>query len=81
MKANYLLDGYHYTIYAPTNEAMQQAYAVGLPTPQDLKAAEKADAETEGTKSNELREVMLNFVKYHIQDNAIFIDNGFESGR
>ena len=81
MKANYLLDGYHYTIYAPTNEAIQQAYAAGLPTPQDLKAAEKADAETEGTKANELREVMLNFVKYHIQDNAIFIDNGFESGR
>ena len=85
-KATYLLDGYHYTIYAPTNEAMQQAYAAGLPTLADLDAAyEQDDAAYEqgltSTKAAEIREVMLNFVKYHIQDNAVFVDDGSLSGR
>jgi len=86
MKATYLLDGYHYTIYAPTNAAMQQAYAAGLPTLADLEAAYELDdaAYEQGltsTKAAEIREVMLNFVKYHIQDNAVFVDDGSESGR
>lgn len=85
-KATYLLDGYHYTIYAPTNEAMQQAYAAGLPTLADLDAAYEQDeaASQQGetsTKADEICEVMLNFVKYHIQDNAVFVDDGFESRR
>lgn len=94
---NYLLNTYHYTIYAPTNAAMEEAYALGLPTPEMVEEAEAIDDDdstyvvrAEGDtlfyanvtdSAAHLRKVMLDFVKYHIQDNAIFVDKGFESGR
>ena len=85
-KATYLLNNYHYTVYAPTNAAMAKAYAAGLPTLEDLAAAEEYDLEmgysgpgstTEDnlkSRADSIKEVMLDFVKYHIQDNAIFVD-------
>ena len=85
-KATYLLNNYHYTVYAPTNEAMAKAYAAGLPTLDDLAEAEAYDLEMGYTgpgsttednlksRADSIKEVMLDFVKYHIQDNAIFVD-------
>ena len=87
LKVIKLLNDFHYTIYVPTNTAMKEAYAKGLPTIADLQAAEDYDFEQweyygiESNKASYIREVMLNFVKYHIQDYSIFIDNGFDSGR
>ena len=87
-----MLNAHHYTIYAPTNDAMHEAYAQGLPTFDDLKAAEAWDAEQEelaaaaGLKdfvadsANHVREVMRDFVKYHIQSNSIYVDEGFSTG-
>lgn len=78
---NYLLNSYHYTIYAPTNTAMQKAYAMGLPTLEDLDVAENLDAEEGGTfHQDSIKSVMLDFIRYHIQDNSIYVDYGFESG-
>lgn len=78
---SYLLNAYHYSIYAPTNEAMEAAFAMGLPTLDDLEAAELLDQEEGGTAhADSIKSVMLDFVKYHIQDNALFIDKGFEAG-
>lgn len=84
-KVTYLLNNYHYTIYAPTNDAMQQAFAAGLPDADAIAIAEQLDEEEGkgGTKESHvdsLKEVLLDFVKYHIQDNSIFIDQGFASG-
>lgn len=86
-KAIYLLNNYHYTVYAPTNDAMKLAYAAGLPTLDDLAEAEALDdslgySATTDTASYaaKIMEVMLDFVKYHIQDNSLYIDRGFESG-
>ncbi len=84
-KVTYLLNNYHYTIYAPTNAAMAQAYADGLPDANAMALAEQLDEEESkgGTKESHvdsLKEVLLDFVKYHIQDNSIFIDQGFVSG-
>lgn len=85
-KATYLLNNYNYTVYAPTNEAMKKAYEAGLPTLDDLEAAEQYDDENDIDPNDTLshaarvREVMLDFVKYHIQDNSIFVDKGFDSG-
>lgn len=80
-KAAYLLNNYHYTVYAPTNDAMQIAYDMGLPTLDDLRNAEAYDEEQEAagvvTSSDsaaKIREVMLDFVKYHIQDNSVYVD-------
>ena len=107
---NYLLNTYHYTIYAPTNAAMDEARAMGLPTMEMLDEALAID-EDDSTKikiptdpsenpmlykmiqyhfidtlgdsiafdtvsltASRIRKVMLDFVKYHIQDNSIFID-------
>lgn len=82
----YLMLGGDYTIYAPTNEAMKQAYAMGLPTVSDFLALEKKAYGETGTdddfdKMNQLVEVWLDFVKYHIQDESVYMDNGFESKR
>ena len=85
-KATYLLNNYNYTIYAPTNDAMELAYKAGLPRPSDYAEAEEYDEkhgiEDDDTLSQAARisEVMLDFVKYHIQDNSIFVDKGFTGG-
>jgi hypothetical protein len=64
---------------------MAQAYADGLPDANAMALAEQLDEEESkgGTKESHvdsLKEVLLDFVKYHIQDNSIFIDQGFVSG-
>ncbi len=88
-KATYLLNNYHYTVYAPTNDAMEKAYALGLPRPSliDEMEEELASADERGVSSDSIqteidkvKEAMLDFVKYHIQDNSIYMDEGFESG-
>ena len=81
--ATYLLNSYHYTIYAPTNDAMQEAYAKGLPSLDDLEAAQILDEESEDETTehqDSIKALMLDFVKYHIQDNSIFVDEGFDEG-
>ena len=81
LKATYLLNNYHYTVYAPTNAAMEEAFAMGLPTIADLEAAEAYDAEQaelelESDSAARIKEAMLDFVKYHIHDNSVYVDGG-----
>lgn len=85
-KAVYLLGDIGYTLYVPTNEAMKEAYEMGLPTLDDLEKAAAYDMENDldaysdpESHVAQLREVMLNFVRYHIQYKSVFIDKGFES--
>ena len=68
---------YNYTLYVPTNEAMQMAYAAGLPTIQQL-----IDAEDSGDEAgaDNITTIMRNFVMYHLQNNSVFMDKGFETG-
>ena len=86
-----LLNAYHYTIYVPTNDAMQIAYAAGLPTISDIEAAEEYDEymdETYGSDADyvavdsaeHLRILVQDFVKYHVQTNSLFLDGGFSTG-
>lgn len=67
---------YNYTLYVPTNEAMQMAYAAGLPTIQQL-----IEAEDSGDESGayNITTIMRNFVMYHLHNNSVFIDKGFET--
>ena len=63
---------YHYTIYAPSNEGIQELYNKGLlPSWDDVEndkiAGDYAKATADSTK-------ILDFLKYHIQDNALFVD-------
>ena len=86
-KATYLLNNFHYTMYIPTNDAMEKAYAMGLPTLADLALAEEYDREQvedlgmmKSDSAARVMEVMLDFVKYHIQTNSVYVDGGFASG-
>ncbi len=77
-----LLNAHHYTVYAPTNKAMKEAYAAGLPTLEDLAKAEAYDEENEEQNvdtdsADHVKLIMRDFIKYHIQSNSIFVDGGF----
>ncbi len=86
IKRRNLLDNFNYTIYVPTNEAMDEAFERGLPTMDDLMAAYEYDARLEqagevGDSALKIKEVMCDFIKYHIQDFSVFIDKNAKNGR
>lgn len=78
-----LFGTYNYTVYVPTNEAIQAMEDAGyLPTPDDfekyLKIAED-DSKTEAEKAaatatcDVIKNRIFDFVRYHIQDNSIAV--------
>lgn len=80
-----LLNAYHYTVYAPTNDAMQEAFDAGLPTLEDMAAADAKDQAlvAEGGEAHfaeEIRSIWRDFVRYHVQTNSIYMDEGFNAG-
>ena len=69
---------YHYTVYVPSNESIEALQRAGK-----LSSWEKVDAyEEEGNITAKTRDSLqiVNFLKYHIQDNALFIGAEPESG-
>lgn len=83
-------NNYRYTIYVPTNEAIREAYANGLPTAKEivdfvnnnLEEVEGSNGETKKALSEEnkakakaMLTMLYNFVKYHFQDESLFVDN------
>lgn len=85
-KRSLLFDRGNHTIYAPTNAAMEEAFAKGLPTLDHLSAAEKYDAQLAemgevGDSALKIIEVMADFVRYHIQDFSIMIDKNTQGGK
>ncbi len=87
---------YNYTVYAPDNTAMQEAYNLGLPTWNDVKKvydqyhAQMEEEKSAGTISPEVQAArdkalamiyeINNFVRYHFQDNSVFADKVIETG-
>lgn len=70
-----LFGNYNYNIYVPTNESIKALIASGkLPTWDDYDKAYEAAGDEEDDKCVEIKNKILNFVKYHIQDNAVAID-------
>ena len=76
-------NNYNYTVYVPTNEAMEQAFAKGLPTWTDIeKIIEKypTDSLTSSQRSDRdsvviaMATSIVNFVRNHFQDNSVFAD-------
>ena len=65
---------YHYTIYIPTNEKIREAIINGLPTWEQIKS------ETDATEKTRKTEKLINFLKYHFQDNSIYIDGSTKTG-
>lgn len=62
---------YHYTVYVPSNEAIKKMVENGLPT-WDIIANEAAVNPAKA--ASEMR-LLNNFLRYHFQDNSVFVDN------
>ena len=73
-----LFNTYHYTIYVPTNASIEALQKSGkLPTLEQIAQWEEMGDEAAKTRDS-LK--VADFVKYHIQDNALFIGAAEESG-
>lgn len=75
---------YHYTIYIPSNEAIREAIAEGLPT---MEQAEEFILTQEDNYSfdedeyrDSIRTLIADFVNYHIQDNSVYVGGGHNVG-
>lgn len=80
-------NNYRYTVYVPTNEAIDAAKAKGLMSYDEIVEwmeahREGATEESEGTLSPEnqakakaMITMLINFLKYHFQDQSLFVDH------
>ncbi|MBQ9654949.1 MAG: hypothetical protein IJV38_02885 [Prevotella sp.] len=89
-------NSYNYTVYAPDNEAMKKAYERGLPRWEDVHAIydEYKDKWTEQQEDGIYSDDVINarnkalamleeinaFIRYHFQDNAVYVDNVIDAG-
>lgn len=84
-------NNYRYTVYVPTNAAIEEARAKGLPMYDDiLRFIEDNTVTTDGVdalspenqlKAQAMITMLVNFVKYHFQDQSFFVDNVSSEGR
>jgi len=65
-----IFNTFNYSVFVPTNDAIEQAHADGLPT------WDEVEAETDPEIADSLRNEINLFLRYHFQDNAIFIGGG-----
>ena len=88
-----MFNTYNYTLFAPNNEAMNEAYADGLPrwtaiqalfnkykaleADHEVTAQEKADKKAAKTMMTQIRD----FVRYHFVTNSVYADNHIDGGR
>ena len=67
---------FHYTVYVPTNASIEEMYKKGLPSWEKINEVLAAgDPSKPNPKAAAMLRSMLNFAKYHFQDNSIFVDN------
>ena len=72
-----LLDNYNYTIYIPTNSAIQKLIDDGLlPTWEDYEAQTEEIWGSEGAADSAkavIKDIIVNFIRYHVQDHTVLI--------
>ena len=89
-----LLDNYNYTIYVPTNSAIQKLIDDGLlPTWEDYEAQTEevwGSEELAAQAQAMIKDIIVSFIRYHVQDHAVMIgmapendkyENSFETMR
>lgn len=70
-----LFNAFNYTVYVPTNESLQALLDNGtLPT------WEEYELETDAEIKKAIKDSIESFLKYHIQDNSVFLDKAAVSG-
>ena len=74
-------NNYRYTVYVPTNDAIQDAIDKGLPTwerirefIEKMKADETVDEEEWKEQGLAMVSALINFLKYHFQDETVYAD-------
>ena len=69
---------YHYTVYVPSNEAIQALQDAGKLPSWESVVAKRDAGDPVGAEKDSLK--ILDFLKYHIQDNALYLGAENESG-
>lgn len=80
-----MFNTYDYTLYAPDNAAMEEAYANGLPRWTDIQQVfdEYKDGETpEDVREDALEKIkaLKEFVRYHFQSSSLYADKSIATG-
>ncbi len=66
---------YHYTVYVPSNDSIVALQNRGLlPTWEEVDSLYDAETTEDTLLAKSKTKMIQNFVKYHIQDNSIFLD-------
>lgn len=90
-----MFNTFNYTLYAPNNQAMEKAYAAGLPRWADIQALyeqysgyidEYGNPTTEAAANAMARAkhdigLLRDFARYHFQNTSVYADNVVESNR
>ena len=77
---------YHYTIYVPSNEAVLEAIANGLPTIQEANEyieslGKKVSNAEKQLYIDDISAIIRDFVCYHIHDNSVYVGGAEVSNR
>ncbi len=79
-----LFDNYNYTVYVPTNEAIQRLIDQGLlPTWEDYEAQTEevwGSEELADSAQKVIKNIIVDFVRYHVQDHSIAINMASDTG-
>lgn len=79
-----MFNTYNYTLYAPDNAAMEEAYANGLPRWSNIQALfeEYGDEAPDNVRAEVLEQIkaIREFVRYHFQSISLYADKTVESG-
>ena len=84
-----MFNTYNYTLYAPSNDAMEEAFRNGLPRPTDMEdlyseAIEKDEDDPTVEQDKALLYSQLNtlrnFVRYHFHESSVYADNVINGG-
>lgn len=79
-----MFNTYNYTLYAPDNAAMEEAYANGLPRWSDIQALfeEYGDEAPDNVRAEVLEQIkaIKEFVRYHFQSISLYADKTVEGG-
>ena len=72
-----LFDNYNYTVYAPTDRAIQEQIDKGiLPTWEDYESMTEENCGSEEAAEQAksvIKNIIVNFLRYHVQDHAVLI--------
>ena len=79
-----LFDNYNYTVYVPTNESIQKLIDDGyLPTWEDYEAQTEfvwGSEEMADSVQKVLKNIIVDFIRYHVQDHSVAINMAPENG-